>query len=155
MLLACLQGLTRTIRSDGLAAHPDALPGSLLRSHLPVRRGPNRASWSSRPGADAGALEQNVARLFRDKVKFSLHVEFTQASILAGGVLAVSGFVACAHFLRDLQLQGSWVPHCLLPVPSEQLLVCQLVVCMPPRLGTCCCFVTQAVHAVPSTDTYT
>ena len=69
----------------------------MLKAHLPVCRGPNRASWSSRPGADAGALEQNVARLFRDKVKFSLHVEFTQASILAGGVHAVSGSLACVY----------------------------------------------------------
>ena len=68
-------------------------------THLPVRRVPNRASWSSRPGADAGALEQNVARLFRDKVKFSLHVEFTQASILAGGVHSIlSGSPAYVHF---------------------------------------------------------
>eukprot|EP00891_Asterochloris_glomerata_P001742 jgi/Astpho2/1742/Aster-04163 len=86
-----------------------------------VGGGPNRASWSSRPGADAGALEQNVARLFRDKVKFSLHVEFTQASILAGIVkVGLKSLVECIRLqtlgrqgLQQLQLDAQYLRHLL------------------------------------------
>ena len=41
------------------------------------------------------AMERNVARLFRDRVKFTAAVEFTQASILAGLSDATSRFAAC------------------------------------------------------------
>lgn len=151
-LSACLQGLTRSISSNRLRAHPHARADSLLIAHLRVCRGPNRASWSSRPGADAGALEQNVARLFRDKVKFSLHVEFTQASILAGELHAGSGFSACVHFCCSCKAAGLW---CLLPVPSERLLVSWLIACMPPAFESCCCFVTQTLQAMSAAGTHT
>jgi len=44
-------------------------------------------SWGAqtpRTQLTGSAMERNVARLFRDRVKFSAAVEFTQASILAG-----------------------------------------------------------------------
>ena len=44
-------------------------------------------SWGAqtpRMQLTGSTMERNVARLFRDRVKFSAAVEFTQASILAG-----------------------------------------------------------------------
>ena len=43
------------------------------------------------------AMERNVARLFRDRVKFTAAVEFTQASILAGLCSVVSHTSAVQH----------------------------------------------------------
>jgi hypothetical protein len=52
-------------------------------------------SWGAqtpRTQLTGSAMERNVARLFRDRVKFSAAVEFTQASILAGQ-LQLSGYL--------------------------------------------------------------
>ena len=70
---------------------------------MPIRPASNKQSFCTRSGQSKGygggdswsaqtprtqltgsAMERNVARLFRDRVKFSAAVEFTQASILAG-----------------------------------------------------------------------
>lgn len=62
------------------------------------------------------AMERNVARLFRDRVKFTAAVEFTQASILAGF------FDATSHIATILPIAES-LTCCRLPYAG--LVVCQ------------------------------
>lgn len=74
-------------------------------------------SWGAqtpRTQLTGSAMERNVARLFRDRVKFSATVAFTQASILAGvshslGMgtakhIAQSGQSSTSHDRRVLSL---------------------------------------------------
>lgn len=58
-------------------------------------------SWGGqtpRTQLSGSAMERNVARLFRDRVKLTAAVEFTQASILAG---ASTPHVYCLHHCSD------------------------------------------------------
>ena len=68
-------------------------------------------SWGAqapRTQLSGTAMERNVARLFRDRVKLTAAVEFSQASILAGSVTLLPPLAAClspAALLSSLLLR--------------------------------------------------
>ena len=96
-----------------------------------------------------------MARLFRDKVKFSLHVEFTQASILAGGVHAVSGFILCVQFSMNCICSAARFFTVSHQCPQGGCWSLGWQGCMPPALRNLLVLVTQTLQAVPAAGTYT
>ncbi len=76
-----------------------------------VRAGAND-TWRGDSAAGAGAMERNVARLFRERVALFGEVHFTQASVLAGaqpwltphvGLASPGGGVCVARSLKAMK----------------------------------------------------